>query len=1024
VKFNAKRFCGLVVVISLLSLAVLPFLSFSGRIDVMLPEKSGIQDIFSFLKDVQVSDKVLVTLSMRDGTPDSDILCASADQYSAALDPKLASPMNTGVRQGEIAEDFKRLVRQLPEYTDAQAFAALPATTSSSNISTSLSNLVKRLQTPEGMFASSSARSDPLDWNSQMIQKIIKTLTAFGYRAIPVQGHLMDPERKNLLLVLQTPIPMMDVTGVRALLAHLDHCAKKLNPAVEARLVCAHLHTMGNETIIRRDIAVTSIAVVLVFCVLFFGVYRDWRSGYVVLIPFLASLPALALSACFFKGFSALVVGFGSVIAGITIDYAIHAYVVSRSPQREVNLKRIRLPVILSALTTLCVFVAFCFSSIPAYRQLGCFASIAILVSLVYALVGLPHLIPVAKNKKQQAPAEGDADGAVSRHLFKPSIARIVLGCSMVAFALGLVGLRYLNFDANVSKLDGTPRAVIAEELRAVQLWGGGESRSAILSVEAQTEEEALRLNDALYAALLKSGLVAHDISSLSPLCPSEATRQQRRKVWRDFWDPARTAAFRQQIAQASDEMGFTEDAFTSFWSLFELWQRGEATSGEPIGFLQPVRERFIHSNQTVRVTTFVPDEPRVLAIAERVKTDIPRLKIVSRLAFSSQLSAAFAHEIMRVSVLAGVFILLVAILLIRRPLMIVLSLLPPLAGVIWGCAAMAFLGRSLDVSNLIAGIIVLGLCIDYGICMVFAYRDGMQEDVFQAVTLSAVTTVLGAGVLLLAKHPALFSIGVTLVAGVSAGYLCAWLTLRALYSLVPSKPIQEPGAKKGRGCVNALFLLVAIAGTSGCQTKNPFPEPPPFVLLQQSPKEIPQRFHQSLARQFEEQNALVFHYRWMDMAAVGIASVERETRSLAVTCMTPLGVKIFEVVCTNGVLSKSFVMPALEDKAGPIVTSAGADLMFAYFDLTPPFTAQWELTKTRLVFKAHDAEGVTEYRYAWPDGRLAEKMRLGHDGMVRLVEYRAYTMTDVGLVPTALCIRNDQRGYSIDVSRCKEESK
>jgi predicted RND superfamily exporter protein len=167
-------------------------------------------------------------------------------------------------------------------------------------------------------------------------------------------------------------------------------------------------------------------------------------------------------------------------------------------------------------------------------------------------------------------------------------------------------------------------------------------------------------------------------------------------------------------------------------------------------------------------------------------------LKIVSRLAFSKQLSSAFAHEIILVTELAGVFIILVTVLWIRRPLMIALALLPPIAGVIWGCAAMVFIGRSLDVSNLIAGIMVLGLCIDYGICMVFAYRDGIQSHVFKAVTLSAVTTVLGAGVLLLAKHPALFSIGVTLVAGVSAGYLCAWLTLRAVYSLVRTETHHE----------------------------------------------------------------------------------------------------------------------------------------------------------------------------------------------------------------------------------------
>jgi predicted exporter len=755
----------------------------------MLPEKAGIQDIFTFLKDIQVSDKVLVTLSMRDGTSDSDILCAAAEHYISTLDPKLAAPMNTGFQQGEIAKDFKRLVQQLPDYTVASEFEELSAVTSYAGVCTSLSNLVKRLQTPEGMFSASAARSDPLDWNARMVRKMLGMLTSFGYRAVPVQGRLMDPERKHLLLVLQTPIQMMDVPGVRALVAHLEQCAKELPATVEAKLVCAHLHTLGNEKIIRRDITVTSIAVVLVFCILFFGVYRDWRSGYVVLIPFLASLPALALASFVFKGFSALVVGFGSTIAGITIDYAIHAYVVSRTEQRVENLKRIRLPVILSAVTTLCVFVAFCFSSIPAYRQLGFFASIAILVSLVYALIGLPHFIPVAKKEGESEATEGEA---LSRHLFKPSIAWLVVGCSIVAFTVGLLGVRVLKFDANVSKLDGTPAAVMAEEERAVKLWGGGESHSAILSVEAPSEEAALRLNDQLYAALLKEGLPAQEVSSLSPLFPSEATRLQNRKQWRAFWDTARVEAFRQNIQKASAEMDFSDDAFAAFWSLFEMWRTDEAKASEPIGFLQPLRERFVHAGPTVRVTTFVADDPRLLEIAERVKKEIPSLKIVSRLAFSKQLSSAFAHEIILVTELAGVFIILVTVLWIRRPLMIALALLPPIAGVIWGCAAMVFIGRSLDVSNLIAGIMVLGLCIDYGICMVFAYRDGIQSHVFKAVTLSAVTTVLGAGVLLLAKHPALFSIGVTLVAGVSAGYLCAWLTLRAVYSLVRTEAHHE----------------------------------------------------------------------------------------------------------------------------------------------------------------------------------------------------------------------------------------
>jgi len=86
----------------------------------------------------------------------------------------------------------------------------------------------------------------------------------------------------------------------------------------------------------------------------------------------------------------------------------------------------------------------------------------------------------------------------------------------------------------------------------------------------------------------------------------------------------------------------------------------------------------------------------------------------------------------------------------------------------------------------MIAGIIVLGLCIDYGICTVYAHRRGMRRDMSHAMTLSALTTVLGAAVLLLARHPAFFSIGVMLVSGITAGYIYAWLVLPALQTLWP----------------------------------------------------------------------------------------------------------------------------------------------------------------------------------------------------------------------------------------------
>jgi uncharacterized protein len=769
---------GALILVTVAAALCVPRGKFDGRIDVMLPDDSDLRNIFTFLREIQVADKVLVTLAKRDGAADPDTLLAAADRYLADLDPALAAPLNTRFQTEDLAQDFARLARQLPDYLAPETLATLAEETSETGLRRALESLERKIQRPEGLFAASAARADPLDWNGRLVRQILAAVAAFGYRATPVRHHLMDPERRHLLLVLQTPVSMMDSAGVRRLLRHLESRAVTLPPQVEARLVCGHLHTAGNEAVIRRDIRITGSAVTLVFLVLFLGVYRDWRAIGVVLIPFVASLPALALAASAFSSFSYIVVGFGSVIAGIAIDYGIHSYVTARGAQAERNLKRIRLPVTLSALTTLCVFAAFCFSSIPAYRQLGLFASLAILISLAYALRILPLFIRKAE----------PGVSAMTTFGHSRSGAWVIIVLAGVGFAAGLGLVFRLKLDTDVTKLDGTPAVTLNEEKRAMAIWGGGESIAAILSVDAADEDAALRLNDRVYAGLLAAGVEASAISSLSPIGPSDETRRARRLAWSAYWTDARARTFRENLEREAAALDFSEQAFQAFWDLFASWRESPADRAvEPIGFLKPLRDRFVHPRDGLtRATTFVPDEPRFLAAAERLRQEIPSLRVISRNAFSTMLSGAIAREVSRISLLAALMIAAITVALIRRAGMVLLSLVPAAAGLVWGGAGMALLGLPVNISNLIAGIIVLGLCIDYGICMVYAHRRGMRRDVFRAVTLSAATTVLGAGVLLLARHPAFFSIGVTLVSGVSAGYLCAWLALPALQTVWP----------------------------------------------------------------------------------------------------------------------------------------------------------------------------------------------------------------------------------------------
>jgi len=110
------------------------------------------------------------------------------------------------------------------------------------------------------------------------------------------------------------------------------------------------------------------------------------------------------------------------------------------------------------------------------------------------------------------------------------------------------------------------------------------------------------------------------------------------------------------------------------------------------------------------------------------------------------------------------------------------LALVPVVTGVIAILGMIPALGLSLDAPSLISTMVAVGLCIDYGIFMVYECHYRLETGTLTAVTLSALTTLIGAGALLFARHPLLFSVGVTMVTGVLAGYVSSILVLPSLY--------------------------------------------------------------------------------------------------------------------------------------------------------------------------------------------------------------------------------------------------
>jgi predicted exporter len=67
---------------------------------------------------------------------------------------------------------------------------------------------------------------------------------------------------------------------------------------------------------------------------------------------------------------------------------------------------------------------------------------------------------------------------------------------------------------------------------------------------------------------------------------------------------------------------------------------------------------------------------------------------------------------------------------------------------------------------------------------MTFRSRKDMNTGTIMAITLCTVTTLIGVGVLIFAKHPALSSVGITMVIGLGAGFFSSVMVVPKLCEL------------------------------------------------------------------------------------------------------------------------------------------------------------------------------------------------------------------------------------------------
>ncbi len=745
-------------------------------ITAMLPDgESQVAHDFKLLQQAPFARQLVINVTATDGISSDELLEATA-KLRQALPTDLFHNVLSGSGDVATPELFNQLGDYLPVLVDEADLETIATQLAPVAIDRSLATNLAQLLQPQGMVLKDTIRRDPLQLEQLALQKMgnLNPIPAVQLK----NGQFLSRDGRSSLILADTTIAITDAVGGRALVDAFAVARQELPVGISADLISGHPYTLANAETIQADMK----RVLLVSCIgillLFFVFLRSWRALFVYLLPLFSMATAVVATGVCFGTVSGITIGFGAVMLGITIDYGLHVYFAWRYGRvkqgGEQLLRAVSRPVLFGGMTSLAAFSVLLTSALPGQRQLAVFAMTGIGTALFLALLFLPHFIGGGKGLETAPTLQ------LRRHIFdrKPQLRLWILFFWLAITSFAAIQAQNLTINAELKQLSYLPPELERAEQQLGDTWGNMRSRALVFAT-GEDLETALQHNELVWQQLTQLG-VKDEVVSLAPLLPSLQTQQQRVLAWETFWQQHQ-ATGRDLLQTTGRKYKFSPTAFDPFW---ERVNRSPPFIDTEVltrwGLDRAVSSLLLNNGDGYQVLTLFPDRPELIEALDAKLGGVTGISLVSQQRFSRQLSREIGADFSQFVSYAGVAVLVLLVLLFRRLSEVLLALLPVLTGLLVMFGGMGWLGLEMNLFNVVAAILIIGLAVDYGIFMVC---HGQQEEDLassRAVLISGLTTLVGFGALLLAQHPALHSIGLTVLLGIGAAVPTAVLVIPA----------------------------------------------------------------------------------------------------------------------------------------------------------------------------------------------------------------------------------------------------
>jgi uncharacterized protein len=718
----------------------------------------------------------------------------------ATIDTALIREVRFGSDALAMEESFGRYVRHLPYFLTATEIDSLFADLDREGIATRLERTKDRLRSYESIGTKKLLAQDPLGLADPIVQRLQRLQQGSALRI--EDGFTFTPDGEYLLVIVSPANPPTETVAnnlmVTALEAVVDS-QRVATPEADILLFGGPVIAVGNARQIQKDTRLVGVLAGGLIVLLLIIYFRSIITPILfVLPPLFGVLFALGVLAWWQSGISAISIAAGTIVLGIAIDYSFHFFTHYRETGSvRTTLREVSSPMLLGCFTTVLVFFCLNFLHSSVLADFGKFAGLSLIGTAVFALLVLPHLFKAENGKwnMEHREAQAAASRPFSIFDFRLSARTKLLGflaiITATVFFYQFAG--DVKFEDDLNRINYFP----AEMQRAQDLIVGPSDRESIFVLSSgRTLGEAVEGMAA--GAIGKTENVR--ITSLTEVILSPSEVQASIAAWnrhlgtdaiegRDAINRVSTTSIR----TIGEQQGFKSAFFNGYDGLFTAKEAdAEAFYREFILTDDLFRELVFASDSgfTVVSTVNLPKAEKA-AFKETIGKNAPHLEVVARSSLALDLVNTVSEDLNTMLLLSGGMVFVILLLTYGRIELAVVTFLPMVVSWIWILGICGLTGIKFNMVNVLITTFVFGLGDDYsifisdGILSRYKYGIDKLRSFRSSIILSALTTIIGTGVLIFSKHPALNSIAVLSVTGMVCVVIASMTLQPLLYDIL-----------------------------------------------------------------------------------------------------------------------------------------------------------------------------------------------------------------------------------------------